>query len=278
MLHAFESYTTSELIGYTKQEDYIKINFWLSGRHTTVLDGFGQVDSDRPEVLITAGPWEMVKIDLCNRNTQISSLAICLVPDFFIRCMRLDLDELPQPFRGLVRLAEMPPTLHRLSFTPDLIAATRAILAAPPAVRCQPIYIEAKAVELMCLLVNRLKAGDRKAENGDELGIRRESQIHEARDLIAQRYAEDITLELVSRTVGLNKMALTHGFRQLFGMSVYDCLQRVRMERAYELLRNPKSTVGSVADAVGYRHSCNFSTAFRAYFGCTPQNSRRERG
>src|SRR5579859_2951989 len=54
----------TDCIGYTKQEDYIKINFWLSGRHSTILEGFGQHDHDRPEVFITSGPWEMTKIDV----------------------------------------------------------------------------------------------------------------------------------------------------------------------------------------------------------------------
>ena len=53
---AAESYCASEDdIGYTRQEDYVKVNFWLSGRHTTILDGFGQHEHDRPEVFITSG-------------------------------------------------------------------------------------------------------------------------------------------------------------------------------------------------------------------------------
>src|SRR5581483_3941446 len=61
LLNVLESRSRQPQIGYTHQEDYIKINFWLSGKHTTVLDGYGQHDHDEPEVFITAGPREMVK-------------------------------------------------------------------------------------------------------------------------------------------------------------------------------------------------------------------------
>jgi hypothetical protein len=44
------SRTRIDNIGYTRQEDCIKINSWLTSRHTTVLDGFGQHDHDRSEV------------------------------------------------------------------------------------------------------------------------------------------------------------------------------------------------------------------------------------
>jgi transcriptional regulator GlxA family with amidase domain len=69
-------------------------------------------------------------------------------------------------------------------------------------------------------------------------------------------------------------MALTSGFRQLFSMSVYDYLQKERMERAYELLQDEEYTVNRIAEAVGFGHPCNFSTAFHTYFGCTPQKAR----
>jgi AraC family transcriptional activator of pyochelin receptor len=104
-----------------------------------------------------------------------------------------------------------------------------------------------------------------------------ESRLRKARDVLSRRYAEPITLEKVSREVGLNRLALTSGFRQLFQISVYDYLQKERMERAYELLQQEGNTVASVAAAVGFSHPCNFSTAFRAHFGCTPTQARGDR-
>lgn len=277
LLNAFERYDSTELIGYTQQEDYIKINFWLSGKHTTILDGYGQHDHDRPEVFVTAGPRELIKVDLCSRDTRVSSLAICLLRDFFPVHMGLDPDQLPQPLRSILTPEEPSYAFHRFPLTPDLLAASRAILAAPFAVRREPLYIQAKAVELMCLLINHMESQGRRTAVDAEPRDRQESRLCDARAFVARHYAEGITLERISREVGLNKMALTSGFRQLFGMTVYDCLQKERMERAYELLQDGTRTIAQIAEAVGYRHPCNFSTAFHAYFGCTPQHARGNR-
>jgi transcriptional regulator GlxA family with amidase domain len=57
-------------------------------------------------------------------------------------------------------------------------------------------------------------------------------------------------------------------------MSVHDCLQKVRMERAYELLQDDTYSIAWIAGAVGYDHPCNFSTAFRGYFGYAPHKIR----
>jgi AraC-like DNA-binding protein len=50
-------------------------------------------------------------------------------------------------------------------------------------------------------------------------------------------------------------------------------LQKERMGRAYELLQDEGNTVASVAEAVGFSHPCNFSTAFWAHSGCTPKQA-----
>jgi AraC-like DNA-binding protein len=274
-LVACESYSAGvNRIGYTKQEEYLKISFWLSGRHTTVLDGFGQHDHTRPEVFITAGPPDMVKVDMMNGDSEMAVVALCLLRDFFPVHLGLAPEELPEPLRAVVAPDPRPFAFHSFALTPDLVAATRAILAAPFAVRRAPVYAQAKAVELMCLLINRLSSDRTAREASGPVRRRQESRLHEARDLLARHYAEPITLERISKEVGLNKMALTSGFRELFGMSVYDCLQKERMEHAYELLQDQAYSIAQVAEAVGYGHSCNFSTAFRARYGCTPQAAR----
>lgn len=271
LLSVLESCQSAESIGYTRQEDYIKINFWLGGKHTTILDGFGQHDHDRPEVFITAGPWEMIKVDVCGRNVQLASVAICLLPEFFSLHMGVQPDELPEPLRGLVAPRGRSYAFHRFPLSPDLAGATRSILAAPFAVRREPLYIQAKAIELMCLLMHSMESHS--WDRNDSLS-RKESRLHEARELLTRHYDEPLTLTYIAREVGLNKMALTSGFREFFGMSVHDCLHKLRMERAYELLQDNQYPIGQVAEAVGYRHSCNFSTAFHSYFGCTPKAAR----
>jgi AraC-like DNA-binding protein len=270
-------YAGADRIGYTRQDDYIKLSFWLSGRHTTVLDGYGQHDHDGPEIFLTAGPSDMVKVDMMRRDSPFSIVSLCLLPDFFPIVMGLDPEELPDPLRALALARERPYAFHSYALTSDIVAAARAIVAAPAAVRMEPLYAQAKAIELMCLLLNRIKTERRVPLSGGGARHRRESRLREARELLAQHYAEPITLERIAREVGLNKMALTSGFRQLFGMSVYDCLQKQRMERAYELLQDQVHTIAQIAEAVGYAHSCNFSTAFRAHFGCTPQQARGKR-
>jgi AraC-like DNA-binding protein len=268
-----ESYCRSaDTIDYTRQEDYIKVNFWLSGKHTTILDGFGQREHDRPEVFITSGPLEMLKVDVVNRDSQVAAVAVCFKRDFFQTHMDLSPDELPEPLRGILAPAENPYALCGFPLTPDSVAAARSILLAPIPLRRNPLYGNAKCLELMSLLINLLGTHNAKGGTNNARG-RHEGRLYKARELLTERYSEVITLESISKEIGLNRMALTSGFRQMFNLSVYDYLQKVRMERAFELLLD-RCTVADVAEAVGFGHSRNFSTAFNRYFGCSPRRIR----
>ena len=82
ILQVAEQYLSADTIGYTYQQDWIKFNFKLAGRGTTVLNGFGECEHKGPEVFITAGPPEMLKVDLRPRGFN-RWLALCVPPDYF---------------------------------------------------------------------------------------------------------------------------------------------------------------------------------------------------
>jgi len=274
-LVAGESYGSStDQVAHTKWEDYIKISFCLRGRNTTVLDGFGQHQQRGPEVLIISGPPEMLKVDMEPRGTQTAAVSLCLQPSFFPLYMGLAVEELPEPLRTIVMPEANAQVLHRLDLTSALAAATRAVLSAPCSVRRQAHYCQAKSVELMYLLLDQMSVSQKEHWRRGTGHSRRDRLLHEARELLAQRYAQNLTLEQISKAVGLNRLALTSGFRKLFGISVHECLQVIRMERAFELLQDRANTISQVAEAVGYQHACTFSTAFRAHFGCSPREVR----
>jgi len=268
--------SAGDVFGYTRQEEFLKINFWLSGKHSTILDGVGQLDHDRPEVLITTGSPEAVKVDVFNQDSQTALVALCVLPEFFTRLMGVPVSELPAPLLDLAQAAGRSHGFSQYPLTADLSAAARAVLAAPSALRCQPLYAQSKAVELMCLLVSRMTCEERGARMQRRTLARHEARLRDARDLLDRYYAQEITLERLSRKLGINRMILTTGFREMFGITVHDYLQKVRMQHAYDLLQSEDiSSIRHVAEAVGYKHASSFSVAFHAYFGFSPRKLRR---
>jgi AraC-like DNA-binding protein len=93
---------------------------------------------------------------------------------------------------------------------------------------------------------------------------------------IAAKPGMDYTIRSLCKQYGINRYKLQHGFRQLFGDSLFHYIKICRMERARELLLQPDSSVKMVAASSGYRSAANFTTAFRKYFGITPARLKRQ--
>jgi AraC family transcriptional regulator of adaptative response / methylphosphotriester-DNA alkyltransferase methyltransferase len=103
---------------------------------------------------------------------------------------------------------------------------------------------------------------------------RRRELFDEALAAIERAYAdEDISLATVARSIATSRRQLQRVFGERH-TSFRRELQRVRMARAAELLREDAMPVGAVARAVGYRQPAQFSKAFRRHHGRPPSELR----
>jgi AraC family transcriptional regulator, regulatory protein of adaptative response / methylphosphotriester-DNA alkyltransferase methyltransferase len=104
---------------------------------------------------------------------------------------------------------------------------------------------------------------------------RRRELFDEALAAIERGYADgDISLATVARSIATSRRQLQRVFGERH-TSFRRELQRVRMARAAELLREDAMPVGAVARAVGYRQPAQFSKAFRRHHGRPPSELRR---
>jgi len=69
-----------------------------------------------------------------------------------------------------------------------------------------------------------------------------------------------------------------HLFKQQIGETIFNYLQRLKMEHAKHLLEKTEESITEIAFEVGYEYSSNFTTAFRRHFGVTPKTARQAVG
>lgn len=89
------------------------------------------------------------------------------------------------------------------------------------------------------------------------------------------RYAEDWTLERLSRQCCSNRTSLNAYIRQRTGMTMRGYLSSLRMTMAANLLRDTELPVSEILSRVGYDSASHFSRAFRAHHGVSPADYRR---
>jgi len=104
--------------------------------------------------------------------------------------------------------------------------------------------------------------------------LRRRALFDDAVRIIDEEYAGRVNLDDIAKRVVTSRRQLQRAFAEAGETSFRSYLQRVRMERAAELLREGSSPVNQVASAVGYRQPAQFAKAFRRHHGSPPSSFR----
>jgi len=94
-------------------------------------------------------------------------------------------------------------------------------------------------------------------------------------DFIRAHMAEDISLRRLAELVDLSPFHLARTFRCSIGMPPHSYLNRMRINKAKEMLSTRHHSITEIALAVGFANSGHFATTFRRLTGRTPRDFRR---
>ena len=107
-----------------------------------------------------------------------------------------------------------------------------------------------------------------------ETALRRRELFLEAAAIIDLEFDDRLALDDVAYRVATSRRQLQRAFAEAGETSFRSYLQRVRMDRAAQLLREGTVPVNVVASAVGYRQAAQFAKAFRRHHGAAPSSFR----
>lgn len=96
------------------------------------------------------------------------------------------------------------------------------------------------------------------------------SVINKIKDIINERYMEDISLSLLSEEVYLTPNYISLIFKRETGETLVEYLTQVRLETAKKLLKTTELKVFEIARMVGYENPNYFSTVFKKHIGVYP--------
>ncbi|WP_027293101.1 AraC family transcriptional regulator [Robinsoniella sp. KNHs210] len=130
-------------------------------------------------------------------------------------------------------------------------------------VRLQNISLEffllSKIYELHTLLY------DKKSEN---------EYVEQAINYICNNYAEDITIDKLSRLLNIDRRHLGRLFLAQTGITPKAYLTNIRLQSAVELLKNTTYPVSEITKMSGYDNYCSFLKIFKKRYGVTPSEFR----
>jgi len=181
------------------------------------------------------------------------------------------------------RFGDLPTTVLALSLGPDVPASLGAVARQPRFGRDayaaglaqqadgelrHPDELTPMAVEGLALeLVTRL------ARASVEAGA--PAWLHEARDLLHERFAEALRLADVASAVGVEADRLARAFRRAYHEPMATYVRRLRVNAAAELLvAGPDPTIAAIAAEVGFADQSHLTRCFVRTIGITPARYR----
>ena len=102
--------------------------------------------------------------------------------------------------------------------------------------------------------------------------------INEIKEYIHNHYFETIKISMFTQKYYLSREYLMKLFKQEFGYGIHEYVQKIRMEKAKELLNDSNLKIQTISEMLGFSDKNYFSKAFKNYYHVSPTDSRLNQG
>lgn len=259
---------------HIRDGDWIRFNFSLSIDMKMAFGDGQSISLASPSWRVINNPPDVDVTETIASGAKTVWVTICCMPEFLTAISGASLDNMPE----LLRTASTPATqsFHEdFDFTERLGRITADIVRTDLTGPLRIAYVEARALELLCLAINEI-INPRAAPAYVKLSAKDEAAIRKAREFLQANFVDPPTIDRLSRQVGVNRNKLFYGFRLLFDSTISEFVQQLRLEEGKRLVETTEASLSDIARAIGFSHQCNFSTAFRKRFGATPSQIRNQ--
>jgi AraC-like DNA-binding protein len=253
----------------------LKLHYRLSGTGRAALEGDREIVIPERSSALLVHPEGLRKREWFLAGQHEQSVTLLCAPDFLAARLPDVIERLPASVREFIAGRARGVHHEVLPLRADMARAAAALLACELTGSLRQMYAEARAFELLTLSVQALLD----AANGldqREAGLTAGDieRLGSARAILERQFLQPPTIAALARDVGMNEAKLMRAFKHIYGRTIFDFTQQLRMERAKKLLEVTELSVTEIALEVGYEYSSNFTTAFKRHFGITPKAAR----
>ncbi len=96
------------------------------------------------------------------------------------------------------------------------------------------------------------------------------SLIKTVKEYVRENYKDGISLESTSSYCSLSLFYFSHQFKKIMGITYYDYLTAYRLDRAIDLLSDPKAKITDISPMCGFATVRTFNRSFKGFLGCSP--------
>jgi len=276
-LNVFDETFAQDLVERTAGGDWLTVSCRLQGRTRELLGDDEQIERAGPRCYVLTVPVGLDRTAWYQSGQRVRTVSVSFRAEAATKVLGLTSADFPLEVRPFLEGTARETCFRSLSLSVPMLHAINDILDSPYAGNLRRLHAEAKALELVSIVLASLA----RRVPEDPLPVRLRSYdiecLNRAREILETRYADPPTIAELARQVGVNTKKLKLGFKHLFGSTLLDFCHQVRMRHGQALLRDGNLNIAQVSDRLGYSHPRNFSAAFRRHYGILPKEQRSQR-
>lgn len=246
----------------------IEISYVLSGKIDQIyIDGKDYVSRQGDVVLINSNAIHSFSVN-SGKNRKAVTI---FIPNEFIQAVYPDIDQIAF---DCVSIDDK----ERESQFEELRRNLNSIVKAYENKENDPLaYLKVTSLsyELIYILLKNFKV-DKK--NSSSIKVRKYlERLNLITSFIKENYNQNLTLDLLSSTFYLSSEYLSRFFVKHTGMTVFDYIHAIRLEKSYSELMNTDIPVIRIALNHGFPNEKSYNRVFKAVFHETPTQYRKNR-
>lgn len=101
-------------------------------------------------------------------------------------------------------------------------------------------------------------------------------RIQSAIDFILEHFTEPISLSDCAKTANMNYYSFSKSFHRTTGVCFNDFLNRLRIDKGCEMLKNTNYPISRIAQSLGFSSENHFGITFKSFYNISPSAYRKD--
>jgi AraC-like DNA-binding protein len=250
----------------------------LRGRSTDSIGRTTRIERQPGTFATVVYPRGVERTETHLARERFCSLAVAFRPSALHALGLGDTSGFPQTLRDFIAGRPADFFYQAAPLTAPLAAVARDVIATDLTGRLRRLYIEAKAMELVCIALQQLATS---AANDARMQVRispaDQERLRAVKAHVDAASGDIPDLARLGRMFSLNRNKLVYGFKAMFGHGVFEYSRQCRLEYARSLLLDSCESITDIALRAGYEHPSSFTRAFQLQFGHSPRCARNSK-
>ena len=141
----------------------------------------------------------------------------------------------------------------------------------------KPLYHDARIKLLMCdLIIDVCKNAKTSGICMGEGAVVKNETVVKVASFLSAHYSEHISLDNIANLFHMEKTYLCKVFKKTLGVTIWDYLTLLRVQRACSLLIDTNQKIIEIAHSTGFGSAAHFERTLKKFTGCSPTAFRKQ--